>query len=144
MKKLLCTAALVCGMMTVGSGAVEAATMEAVTPEYNYHKEERLYDVSDWVAKEPNGKVQVGDWNQNGKIELDDAKEALKAALHITETEQVDKFMMGTRAHNRIELEDAQDVLKMALKIITPEDIYIYEPDFTPIYFTEIGLFPAS
>lgn len=134
MKKLLCTAALVCGMLTVGSGEVNAASMEAVSPEYNSHREERVYDVSDWVAKEPTGKLQVGDWNQNGKIELEDAKEVLKAALQINETEHVDNFKICTRAHNQIELEDAQDVLKMALKIMEPESVYIYEPDFKPLY----------
>lgn len=143
MKKLLCGAVLVYGMLALSNGeSVMAATadavevsQEAVIPDWGYRREYRINNISDWTQRDLYAFSYIGDWNNNGKVELEDAQEVLKAALRINEIDDVKSFQMCIKTdYEKLDLEDAKAVLKIALRITNPQDYIIYYPEFTPLY----------
>ncbi len=66
----------------------------------------------------PEPSVIMGDVDNNGKVELNDAQIVLKAALKITGLTQIQFQAADIDTDNQITLTDAQKILKLALKII--------------------------
>ena len=65
-------------------------------------------------------KTLLGDTNETGAIEIEDASGLLKMALKIEPTAEAKKFYYDMNGNGSVDLEDAAIVLKQALKI-TPE-----------------------
>lgn len=68
-------------------------------------------------------KTLLGDTNETGAIEIEDASGLLKMALKIEPTAEAKKFYYDMNGNGSVDLEDAAIVLKQALKI-TPEAYY--------------------
>lgn len=99
----------------VTHGAVVTESAVEV-PDWGYKREYRIYDVKDivWDPWWPTG--SLGDWDGNGKVELNDAKEALRAALLLDDSDEAKCFRVRiSEDHEGVTLEDVRQVLKAAL-----------------------------
>lgn len=96
----------------------EIVTEEAIIGERVYKRQYQINDIRDWVYTLEYGFWNMGDFNGNGSIDLEDAQEVLKAALKITEISEEKCFgLRYSEDHTGLNLDDAKAILLRALKI---------------------------